>query len=285
MSEIAKLNLKEIEELSKVCKKLREDILTMIHGAKSGHPGGSLSIVEILSVLYFKCLKHDPKWNKSPDWEDRDRFILAKGHASAALYAVLAETGYFKKEELKTFRTLHSRLQGHPSYGILPGIEVSTGSLGQGLSMACGVALGLRLDKKESHVFTILGDGETQEGQVWEAAMTAAHYKLGNLTAIIDRNCLQIDGSTECIMSLGKISKKWTAFGWQVLEIYGHDHQEIFEALQKSRLIGKQNNLPVVIVANTVKGKGVSFMENNASWHGKAPNDEEFKIAIEELRG
>jgi len=285
MSEIAKLSQKEIDELSDVALKIRQDILTMIHGAKSGHPGGALSIVDILIVLYSKCLKHDPKWNKSQNWENRDRFILAKGHASAALYAVLAESGYFEREELKTFRALHSRLQGHPSYGLLPGIEVSTGSLGQGLSMACGIALGLRLDKKDSHVFTILGDGEVQEGQVWEAAMTAAHYKLSNLTAIIDRNCLQIDGSTECIMSIGDISKKWAAFGWQVLEIYGHDYQEIYEALQKSRLIGNQNNAPVVIVANTVKGKGISFMENNASWHGKAPNDDEYNIAMCELRG
>jgi transketolase len=285
MSEIAKLTRKEIEDLSKTCKRLRKDVLMMIHRAKSGHPGGSLSVIDILSVLYFKCLKHNPGWNKSPDWENRDRFILAKGHASAALYAVLAEAGYFDKEELKTFRALHSRLQGHPSFGLLPGIEVSTGSLGQGLSMACGVALGLKLDKKNSHVFTILGDGEIQEGQVWEAAMTAAHYKLGNLTAIIDRNCLQIDGNTECIMSLGKISEKWASFGWQVLEINGHDYQEIYEALQKSRLIGNQNNTPVVIIANTIKGKGVSFMENNVSWHGKAPNDEEFNLAICELRG
>ena len=284
MSEIKKLSLQEIEELSNISKSMRQNILMMIHKAQSGHPGGSLSIVDILCVLYKKCLKHYPDWNQNPDWKNRDRFILAKGHGSASLYSILAETGYFDKEELQTFRALHSRLQGHPSFGTLPGIEVSTGSLGQGLSVACGVALGLRLDKKNSHVFTILGDGETQEGQVWEAAMTAAHYKLDNLTAIIDRNCLQIDGSTECVMSIGEASSKWKAFGWQVLEIYGHDYEEIYEAIEKSKIIGKQNNAPVVIIANTVKGKGVSFMENNACWHGKAPNDEEFKLAMEELQ-
>jgi len=285
MGEIVKLSEKEIDELSEISRRMRENIVKMVHTAQSGHLGGALSIVDILSVLFFKCLKHDPKWDKSPNFENRDRFILSKGHASAAFYAVLAEAGYFDKEELMTFRALHTRLQGHPSYGLLPGVEVSTGSLGQGLSLSCGIVLGLRLDKKESHVFTILGDGETQEGQVWEAAMTAAHYKLGNLTAIVDRNCLQIDGSTECVMSLGDISKKWAAFGWQTIEIYGHDYQEIYEALQKAKLIGKQNNMPVVIVANTVKGKGVSFMENNASWHGKPTNDEQFKIAMDELRG
>lgn len=282
---INKLNEQEIAELSKISAQIRENILYMIHTASSGHPGGSLSATDILTTLFFKCLKHYKEWDKHPLWNERDRFILAKGHASALLYAVLAESGYFDKSALKTFRKINSHLQGHPSYGHLPGIEVSTGSLGQGLSLANGVALGLKLNKLNSRVYTLHGDGELQEGQVWEAVMSAAHYKLGNLTAIIDRNCLQIDGSTECVMALEPIADKFKAFGWQVLQINGHNHQEIYGALKESIKLGEEKSMPVAILANTIKGKGVSFMENNPSWHGKAPNAEEFEKAIKELRG
>lgn len=281
MSDITPLNQNETAELTDIAKKIRESIITMIHTAKSGHPGGSLSAADILPVLYFKCMNH----NKDlPDWSERDRFILSKGHASATLYATLAEAGYFEKEELKTFRALNSRLQGHPSSLRLPGIEVSTGSLGQGLSMANGIALGLKLDKKASRVYVLLGDGELQEGQVWEAAMSSAHYKLDNVTAIVDRNCLQIDGKTEYIMGIDPLKEKWQAFGWQVIEINGHDYQEIYLALKKSAIIGSEKSAPVIIIANTIKGKGVSFMEDNASWHGRATNEEEFNLAIEEIR-
>jgi len=280
-----KLSENEISELSNISRKMRRNILLMIHNAKSGHPGGSLSTVEIMTTLYLKCLNHDKNWIGTSKWEDRDRFVLSKGHASAALYAVLAETGYISEKELLTFRCFKSRLQGHPSCRALPGVEVSTGSLGQGLSIANGIALGLKLDKKPSRVYVLLGDGEVQEGQVWEAAMTSAHYKLSNLTAIIDRNNLQIDGSTESIKSINPLDKKWEAFGWQVLEVDGHNHQEIYDAIQKSIIIGQEKSAPVMIIANTVKGKGVSFMENNCGWHGKAPNDDELKTALEELRG
>jgi len=187
--------------------------------------------------------------------------------------------------QLPTFRALNSRLQGHPVFGKIPGVEVCTGSLGQGLSMANGMALALKLDNKSSRVYALLGDGELQEGQIWEAAMSSAHYKLGNLTAIVDRNCLQIDGNTECVMSVEPVAKKWESFGWQVIEIDGHDYQEISEALEKSVIMGQEKSMPVAIIARTIKGKGISFIENKASWHGKAPNDEEFKLAIQELRG
>ncbi|EKE02460.1 MAG: hypothetical protein ACD_20C00383G0012 [uncultured bacterium] len=285
MTKVSGLNEKEVAELSQISKRLREYIVSMIHTAKSGHTGGSLSAVDILTVLYFKHLTHYKDWDKDPNWQERDRFVLSKGHASPALYAVLAESGYFSIDELKTFRAINSRLQGHPSYGKIPGVEVSTGSLGQGLSLANGIALGLRLNNKSSRVYCLLGDGETQEGQVWEAAMSSAHYKLSNLTAIVDRNCLQIDGNTECIMSLEPVEEKWKAFGWQVIKINGHDHQEIYDALQRSVSLSQEKNSPVVIIADTIKGKGVSFMENNASWHGKAPNDEELRKALEEIRG
>ncbi|MFH0702898.1 MAG: transketolase [bacterium] len=285
MTELPKLSENEIKELAAITKKIREKVIFMIHTANSGHPGGSLSAVEILTVLYFKCLKHYNNWTKNPEYLNRDRFVLSKGHASATLYAILAETGYFDKEELSTFRCLNSRLQGHPAFGILPGIEVPTGSLGQGLSMANGIALGLKLDKIPSRVYVLLGDGEIQEGQIWEAAMTSSHHKLGNVTAIVDRNGLQIDGCTEDIKSVEPLDKKWEAFGWQVLKINGHDCQEIYQAVQKSILLGQEKSLPVVIIADTVKGKGISFMENNASWHGKAPNKEEFETAMRELRG
>ena len=273
------LSESEIKTLEKTSKNIRINIIQMIHEAQSGHPGGSLSCVDILNVLYSKVMQHFPEGKLNPNFEKRDRFILAKGHASATLYAILAECGYFDKKELLTFRKLGSKLQGHPCSSELPCIEVSTGSLGQGLSISCGIALGLKLDKIDSSVFVLIGDGELEEGSVWEGIMSAAHHNLDNLIAIIDRNKLQIDGSTELIKSIGNISAKLEAFGWNTIEIDGHNYNEIYTALQKAKLSKK----PFAIIANTIKGKGVSFMENNAGWHGKAPNDEQYEAAIKEL--
>ncbi len=269
----------DIQELKKLCREMRKDILMMIHDAKSGHPGGNLSAVEILAVLYKKCMKTCPDWKNSPDFEKRDRFILSKGHASAALYSILARCGYFSIEELPGFRKLGSNLQGHPSCRHAKGVEVSTGSLGQGLSMACGVALGLRLDKNPATVYVYLGDGEMQEGSVWEAVMNASHHNLNNIIAFIDRNRLQIDGCTENIKAIDPLQDKLEAFGWNVIEIDGHDIEEIFEAVQTAKTMDR----PTAIIADTVKGKGVSYMENNAGWHGKAPNDAEYEAAMNEL--
>lgn len=273
------LSSDELKELKKLCNNMRKDILQMIHSAKSGHPGGSLSCVEILATLYSKCMKHCPKWNKDCDFEKRDRFVLSKGHASSSLYSVLCRLGYFPENELKTFRKLGSKLQGHPSCTSLNGIEVSTGSLGQGLSIACGIALGLKLDKNPAKVYVLLGDGELQEGSVWEAFMNASHNKLNNLIAIIDRNKLQIDGNTEVVKGLEPLEEKISAFGWNVIQIDGHDHQSVYQAISNA----SNSDKPFAIIADTVKGKGVSFMENNAGWHGKAPNDEEFEKALKEL--
>lgn len=266
--------------MSSFNKTARQNILKMIHSAKSGHPGGSLSCVEILSVLYNKIMYVPCEWKKSPDFEKRDRFILSKGHASAALYNVLAQKGFFPLDELLTFRKLGSRLQGHPStrYG-LEGIEVSTGSLGQGLSIAVGVALSLKLNNNPASVFVLLGDGELQEGSVWEALMSASHKKLDNLIIVIDKNRLQIDGDTDEVKSLEPLDKKLEAFGWNVKSVDGHCETEL-ESVFK---LAKDSNKPFAIIANTTKGKGISFMENNAGWHGKAPNDDELKRALEEL--
>lgn len=269
----------EVDEIKQISKKLRKEILMMIHNAQSGHPGGSLSCIDILNVLYTKCMKHFPDVEKNPDYKNRDRFILSKGHASAALYTVLAHCGYFNEEELMTFRKIGSRLQGHPCSKKLPGIEISTGSLGQGLSIGCGMALGLRLDNITSKVYVYMGDGELEEGSVWEAAMNAVHNRLDNLIAFVDRNRLQIDGPTENVKSVGDVKAKFEAFGWNTLEIDGHDIIQIYNAIEKA----KKSDKPIVIIANTIKGKGVSFMENNAGWHGKAPNDEQLKAALEEL--
>ena len=259
---------------------VRRDILKMIHGAKSGHPGGSLSCVEILSVLYNKIMFVPRDWKKSPDFDKRDRFILSKGHASAALYSVLANCGFFAHEELMTFRHLGSRLQGHPSTRLgLEGIEVSTGSLGQGLSIACGIALALKLNNNPAYVYTLLGDGEMQEGSVWEALMNASHHKLNNLVIVIDKNRLQIDGDTDRVKSLEPLDKKLEAFGFEVKEVDGHNE----DMLEKAFLSAKESDKPFAIIANTVKGKGVSYMENNHGWHGKAPNDNELTVALEEL--
>ncbi len=274
------LNEKDIQEIENTSKKMRRNILMMIHNAKSGHPGGSLSSVDILNVLFTRVMRHYPEGEFNPNYKYRDRFILSKGHASPALYAVLAECGYIKEEDLLTFRKLGSKLQGHPSSRLLRGVEVSTGSLGQGLSIGCGMALGLKLDQINSKIYVYMGDGEIEEGSVWEAAMNASHNKLNNIIAFVDRNKLQIDGSTENIKSIGNIKEKFSAFGWNTKEIDGHDINEIYNAI-----INAQNSdKPYLIVANTIKGKGVSFMENNAGWHGKAPNDEELQTALNELK-
>lgn len=269
----------EIEQLENLCKKNRCNIIKMIHCAQSGHPGGGLSAADILTVLYEKVMKNYPEWDKSPNHSQRDRFVLSKGHASATLYAVLAQRGYFPESELSGFRSLGSKLQGHPNTHI-PGVEVPTGSLGQGLSMACGIAMALKLDKNPAHVFTLLGDGELQEGSCWEALMHAPTRGLENVTAIIDRNHLQIDGSTEKIKDINPLDKKLEAFNWDVIEIDGHNVEQIYDALEKA----KKSDKPTAIIANTVKGKGVSFMENQCGWHGKAPCDEDCQKALEELK-
>ncbi len=273
------LTAEEVSDLTKICKQTRINILKMVHNASSGHIGGAFSGVEILNVLYQKSLNIPADWKEAQDFDKRDRFILSKGHASALLYSVLAQKGFFPESELMTFRKYKSRLQGHPCCRELDGIEVSTGSLGQGLSVGCGMAIGLKLDKNPAHVVVYMGDGELQEGSVWEAFMQASHRKLDNIIAIIDRNRLQIDGCTEDVMSLDPLDKKLEAFGWEVAEINGHDLNEIYETVERA----KQADKPFAIIANTVKGKGVSFMENNAGWHGKAPNDEQFEQALAEL--
>jgi transketolase len=268
----------EIKELEELCKENRRNIIEMVYSAQSGHIGGSLSACEILTVLYHKCMRHVIGWKNSPDFELRDRFVLSKGHVSPLLYSVMSQVGYFDKEELKTFRKLGSRLQGHPT-AFIPGVEIATGSLGQGLSFACGIAMSLKLDNNPANVYVLLGDGELQEGNVWEAFMQASHRKLNNLIAVIDRNHLQIDGDTEKVMALGNISQKLMAFGWNVIEVDGHDLSAIYESLE----VAKKSDKPTVIVANTIKGKGVSFMENNPGWHGTAPKEPDYIKAIEEL--
>lgn len=270
----------DLENLRESALRVRRNILKMIHSAKSGHPGGSLSGVDILTVLYKKCLNIPIEWDKSDLFDSRDRFILSKGHASPLLYAILAEKGLISEDILPTFRKINSKLQGHPSKGYLNGVEVSTGSLGQGLSLGCGIAMGLKLDKNPANVVVYLGDGELQEGSCWEAFMQAGHRQLNNLIAIIDRNKLQIDGCTEDVMAVGDVATKIKNFNWEVIEIDGHDFNQIYDAVEQAKLSKK----PFAIIANTVKGKGVSFMENNAGWHGKAPNDEQLAQALEELK-
>ncbi len=260
------------------CRAMRRDIVEMIAAAGSGHPGGSLSAVEIVAALYFGIMKHDPA---RPDWVERDRFVLSKGHAAPVLYAALAESGYFPRAEIPTLRKLGSRLQGHPDARKLAGVEVSTGSLGQGLALANGMALALRLDgNAEPTVFCLLGDGELQEGEVWEAAMFAAHNRLGNIVAIVDLNGLQIDGPTCDVMDLGDVPAKFAAFGWHVLTCDGHSIHELLDALKAAREYGEG---PTVLVARTMKGKGVSFMEGLCDWHGKAPSAEQAAEALREL--
>lgn len=268
----------EIKHLEELAKENRQNIIKMVYNAKSGHIGGSLSATDIMTVLFHKCMKTVPQWKEDKDFDKRDRFVLSKGHVSPIYYSVLAQLGYFPKEELMSFRKLTSRLQGHPCC-FCPGVEVATGSLGQGLSIGCGIAMGLKLDKNSAHVFVLMGDGELQEGNVWEAMMQAPHRNLNNLTVIIDRNRLQIDGCTENIKSLDPLDKKLEAFNWDVIAINGHNINEIYSAIEKA----KMSNKPTAIIADTIKGKGVSFMENNAGWHGKAPNTEDYEKAMKEL--
>jgi len=264
-------------EMKAIAKRLRRHIITMTGKAGSGHPGGSLSAVEILTTLYFRVLRHKPL---DPQWLDRDRFILSKGHAAPLLYATLAECGYFPIDELLTLRQMDSRLQGHTDRTVTPGVEMSAGALGQGLSFAIGVALAGRLNSKDYRVYVLLGDGECDEGQVWEAAMAAAHFKVDNLVAIVDNNGQQIDGWNRDVMNLDPFPAKWQAFGWHVIEVDGHDFTQLTQAFNQAKLVKGQ---PTVIIAHTIKGKGVSFMENNPDFHGKAPTDDEVEIALKEL--
>lgn len=267
----------QIRTLKDRARQVRVDILKALHGCGSGHTGGSLSAADIATALYFYKMKHDPK---RPDWKGRDNFILSKGHAAPLLYTILAHAGYLDAAELGTLRKLGSRLQGHPDSKKLPGVEISTGSLGQGLSVACGLALAHKLDKAPNRVYALLGDGELQEGQVWEAAMTASHYKLDNLCALVDNNGLQIDGPVAKVMGVEPIGDKWRAFGWHVQEIDGHDMAQITEALDKA---GTMQGKPAAIVCRTVKGKGCSLFEGKVEFHGTTPSTEELDTALKEL--
>ena len=264
-------------ELEKMANEIRKDIVTAVHSAKSGHPGGSLSSADIFTYLYFEEMNVDPA---NPKWEDRDRFVLSKGHVAPGLYSTLAEKGYFPKEDLKTLRHTGSYLQGHPDMKHIPGVDMSSGSLGQGVSVAVGMAVAGKYDKKDYRVYTLTGDGEIQEGQIWEAAMWAGHRKLDNLVVIVDNNNLQIDGSVEDVCSPYPIDKKFEAFNFHVINIDGNDFDQIRAAFKEAR---ETKGMPTAIIAKTVKGKGVSFMENAAGWHGKAPNDEEYEIAMADL--
>lgn len=271
------INQERVQELEKKAKILRRYIVRMIGEAGSGHPGGSLSAADIMSVLYFQVLNIDPSNPKDPS---RDRFVLSKGHGAPVLYAALAERGFFPLEQLWTLRKMGSPLQGHPDMTKVPGVEMSTGSLGQGLSAANGMALAARVMEKNYRVYVMLGDGETEEGQIWEAAMSSSHYGLDNLTGFLDYNGLQIDGPIDQVMSPLPLSEKWRAFGWEVIEIDGHNVAEIWEACEKSFQV---KGRPTMIVCKTIKGKGVSFMENKAEWHGKAPSKEQVEEALREL--
>lgn len=273
------LTPEEQKDLAARAVRIRTHIIQMLEKSGSGHTGGSLSIADIMAVLYFRHMRYRPD---EPKWADRDRFVLSKGHAVPALYATLSEAGFFPPEELTTLRQLGSRLQGHPDPKKTPGVDMATGSLGQGISAANGMALGLRLDKRPSRVYTILGDGESEEGEVWEAAMTAVHYHLDNLTAFLDYNGLQIDGDVRAVKSVVDPGKRFEAFGWNVLSIDGHDLVQIDAALELAK---NTPNAPTMIIAKTIKGKGVSFMENQAGWHGVAPKAEEAQKALAEICG
>jgi transketolase len=264
-------------ELKEMAKKLRRHVITMTATAGSGHPGGSLSAADIITALYFRVLHHDPE---NPQWLERDRFILSKGHAAPILYAALAEAGYFPVSELATLRRLDSRLQGHTDRNLTPGVEMSAGSLGIGLSFAIGVALAARLDSRTYRTYALLSDGECEEGETWEAALAATHFNLDNLTAMVDCNAMQLSGWTRDIMNLEPLNRKWEAFGWHVIDIDGHDVDQILAAFPKAE---KMKGKPTVIIARTIKGKGVSFMENSVVFHGKAPTREEAEKALEEL--
>jgi len=267
-----------VEELEKMAVIIRCDIIDMICTAAAGHPGGSLSAADVVTALYFRIMRIDPK---NPGWPDRDRFILSKGHACPVWYAALAERGYFDKSHLKTLRQMGSILQGHPDMRKTPGIDMTAGSLGHGLSAGLGMALSGKLQQKDYHVFVIIGDGESQEGSIWEASMAAPNFKLDNLTAILDYNHLQNDDSVDDIMPIHPAVDKWRAFGWHVLDIDGHDMAQVVAALEEAK---SHKGKPTMIVANTVKGKGVSYMENVCEWHGRAPCQEEADQALEELR-
>lgn len=267
----------ELKKLKETARKIRIDIIKMLTEAGSGHPGGSLSIADILTVLYFHKMRHDPK---NPKWDERDRFVLSKGHGVPAQYAVLAKSGYFSEEELMSLRKTGSRLQGHPDRSRLPGLEASTGSLGQGLSIAVGMAVAGKMDKKNYRIYCLIGDGESQSGQIWEAAMCAAKYKLDNLTAVLDYNKIQLDDRVNIVMEIEPVKDKWKSFGWNVMEIDGNDIPKIIDALDNAE---KVKGKPTIIIAHTVKGKGVSYMEDNVDWHGKAPSKELAEQAIKEL--
>lgn len=269
-----KTQKKSKEELEKLAKKIRLGIIDEVYYGKSGHPGGSLSIADIMTVLYFDEMNID---NENPNWEDRDRLVLSKGHCSPALYAALAYRGYFPIEDLKTFRNINSYLQGHPDKKNIPGVDMSTGSLGQGLSAANGMAISAKLNNKDYRVYCILGDGEIEEGQIWEAAMSSSKYKLDNLCVIVDNNNLQIDGTIDEVMSSKPIDDKFRSFGFEIIKIDGHNIEEIKSAFEVAKNVKEK---PVCIIAKTIKGKGVKYMENKVDWHGKAPNEDEYKQAI-----
>lgn len=271
------MKITDINELKAKAKEVRKGIIEAVYSNKSGHPGGSLSIADIMTVLYFNQMNID---EKNPKWEERDRLVLSKGHCAPALYSTLANRGFFDVEKLKTFRNIESNLQGHPDMNKVPGVDMTSGSLGQGLSSANGMAIAGKIDNKNYRVYCVLGDGEIEEGQIWEAAMTANKYKLDNLCVIVDNNNLQIDGTIEEVMSSYPIDEKFKSFGFQVINIDGHNIQEIIDAFDVAQNVkGK----PTCIIAKTIKGKGVSFMENKAEWHGKAPSDDEYRIALQEL--
>jgi len=267
----------ELKKLKETAREVRINIIKMLTEAGSGHPGGSLSIADILTVLYFHKMRHDPK---NPKWDQRDRFVLSKGHGVPTQYAVLAKSGYFSEEELMSLRKTGSRLQGHPDRSRLPGMEASTGSLGQGLSIAVGMAVAGKMDKKNYRIYCMVGDGESQSGQIWEAAMCAAKYKLDNLTAVLDYNKIQLDDRVSIVMEIEPVKDKWRSFGWNVIEIDGNDIPKIIDALDDAE---KVKGNPTIIIAHTVKGKGVSYMEDNVDWHGKAPSKELAEQAIKEL--
>lgn len=271
----------DIQQLRLTAQKIRISIVEMLTEAKSGHPGGSLSCADIVTALYFSELRHDPK---QPNWEERDRFVISKGHGVPTVYAAMAYSGYFPLDELMSLRKTGSRLQGHPDRLRLPGIEASTGSLGQGLSVAQGMALAARLSPRPWHTYCLLGDGEVQEGQIWETAMSAPKFRLGGLTAILDYNGGQIDGPVKDVMDIEPVIDKWRAFNWEVIEVNGHKMEELLTALKRARQADIHKGKPHMIVAHTVKGKGVSFMEGKIDWHGVAPNKDQMQAAIEELR-
>jgi transketolase len=277
MTKSLEINQEVITELETMARNIRQDIIEMIYTVQSGHPGGSLSATDIVTALYFYFMRVNPE---NPNWAQRDRFVLSKGHACPVWYSALAEKGFFPKEELLTLRKINSRLQGHPVMGKPPGIDVTTGSLGQGLSLGVGMALGLKLDGGDSRVYVLISDGELNEGQIWEAAMAAAKFNLDNLIVVLDYNNLQLDGWCSDVMPIEPIADKWHAFNWEVFEMNGHDMREIIKTIKIAQSIkGK----PSIIIAHTIKGKGVSYMENKCEWHGKSPNDEQYEQAMREL--